>query len=174
MCFRRRCQAYVDQVGAELSSVDVLVNSRITQGHAHMLEWPKRLWKSDSSTWQVLSMTQAVLKQMIKAREVRLSCRVVGLMGNMVGQQRSLQNEVCPVFTKSVAREVAIMRVTLLRRRVRYDCCLSDQGQGSDIGPNPNDFGQAGALSQMLQWFLAGQDCLTGQGFSLLMKAVSM
>ena len=116
------------------------------------------------------NMTQAVLKQMIKAREgaiINMSS-VVGLMGN-IGQANYAASKAGLIgFTKSVAREVANRNVrvnALAPGMIESDmtAVLSDKVKEATLAQIPmKHFGQAEHIADATV-FLAGQDYLTGQ-----------
>ncbi len=101
----------VDQAIAELGSVDVLVNNAGITQDTLMLKMTEEDFEKviKINLTGAFNMTQAVLKQMIKAREgaiINMSS-VVGLMGN-IGQANYAASKAGLIgFTKSVAREVA-------------------------------------------------------------------
>ena len=116
------------------------------------------------------NMTQAVLKQMIKAREgaiINMSS-VVGLMGN-IGQANYAASKAGLIgFTKSVAREVANRNVrvnALAPGMIESDmtAVLSDKVKEATLAQIPmKQFGQADHIADATV-FLAQQDYLTGQ-----------
>jgi len=143
----------VDQAIEGLGSVDVLVNNAgITQDTL------------------MLKMTEAVLKQMIKAREgaiINMSS-VVGLMGN-IGQANYAASKAGLIgFTKSVAREVANRNVrvnAIAPGMIESDmtAVLSDKVKDAMLAQIPmKQFGQAEQVAEVTA-FLASQDYLTGQ-----------
>ena len=115
-------------------------------------------------------MTQAVLKQMIKAREgaiINMSS-VVGLMGN-IGQANYAASKAGLIgFTKSVAREVANRNVrvnAIAPGMIESDmtAVLSDKVKDAMLTQSPmKQFGQAEQVAEVTA-FLASQDYLTGQ-----------
>ena len=101
----------VDQAIEGLGSVDVLVNNAGITQDTLMLKMTEEDFEKvlKVNLTGAFNMTQAVLKQMIKAREgaiINMSS-VVGLMGN-IGQANYAASKAGLIgFTKSVAREVA-------------------------------------------------------------------
>ena len=162
----------VDQAIAELGSVDVLVNNAGITQDTLMLKMTEedfeRVLKINLTG--AFNMTQAVLKQMIKAREgaiINMSS-VVGLMGN-IGQANYAASKAGLIgFTKSVAREVANRNVrvnALAPGMIESDmtAVLSDKVKEATLAQIPmKQFGQVDHIADATV-FLAGQDYLTGQ-----------
>ena len=100
----------VEQAIAELGSVDVLVNNAGITQDTLMLKMTEEDFEKvlKINLTGAFNMTQAVLKQMIKAREgaiINMSS-VVGLMGN-IGQANYAASKAGVIaFTKSVALEL--------------------------------------------------------------------
>ena len=100
----------VDQAIAELGSVDVLVNNAGITQDTLMLKMTEEDFEKviKINLTGAFNMTQAVLKQMIKAREgaiINMSS-VVGLMGN-IGQANYAASKAGIIgFTKSIALEL--------------------------------------------------------------------
>ena len=162
----------VDQAIEELGSVDVLVNNAgITQDTLLLkmteVDFEKVLKVNLTGAF---NMTQAVLKQMIKAREgaiINMSS-VVGLMGN-IGQANYAASKAGLIgFTKSVAREVANRNVrvnAIAPGMIESDmtAVLSDKVKEAMLAQIPmKQFGQAEQVAEVTA-FLASQDYLTGQ-----------
>ena len=162
----------VDQAIEELGSVDVLVNNAgITQDTLLLkmteVDFEKVLKVNLTGAF---NMTQAVLKQMLKAREgaiINMSS-VVGLMGN-VGQANYAASKAGLIgFTKSVAREVANRNVrvnAIAPGMIESDmtAVLSDKVKDAMLAQIPmKQFGQAEQVAEVTV-FLASQDYLTGQ-----------
>ena len=162
----------VDQAIEELGSVDVLVNNAgITQDTLLLkmteVDFEKVLKVNLTGAF---NMTQAVLKQMIKAREgaiINMSS-VVGLMGN-IGQANYAASKAGLIgFTKSVAREVANRNVrvnAIAPGMIESDmtAVLSDKVKDAMLAQIPmKQFGQAEQVADVTA-FLASQDYLTGQ-----------
>ena len=162
----------VDQVIAELGSVDVLVNNAGITQDTLMLKMTEEDFEKviKINLTCAFNMTQAVLKQMIKAREgaiINMSS-VVGLMGN-IGQANYAASKAGLIgFTKSVAREVANRNVrvnALAPGMIESDmtAVLSDKVKEATLAQIPmKHFGQAEHIADATV-FLAGQDYLTGQ-----------
>ena len=162
----------VDQAIEELSSVDVLVNNAgITQDTLLLkmteVDFEKVLKVNLTGAF---NMTQAVLKQMLKAREgaiINMSS-VVGLMGN-IGQANYAASKAGLIgFTKSVAREVANRNVrvnAIAPGMIESDmtAVLTDKVKDAMLAQIPmKQFGQAEQVADVTA-FLASQDYLTGQ-----------
>ena len=162
----------VDQAIAELGSVDVLVNNAGITQDTLMLKMTEEDFEKviKINLTGAFNMTQAVLKQMIKAREgaiINMSS-VVGLMGN-IGQANYAASKAGLIgFTKSVAREVANRNVrvnALAPGMIESDmtAVLSDKVKEATLTQIPmKHFGQAEHIADATV-FLAGQDYLTGQ-----------
>ena len=162
----------VDQAIEELGSVDVLVNNAGITQDTLMLKMTEedfeRVLKINLTG--AFNMTQAVLKQMIKAREgaiINMSS-VVGLMGN-IGQANYAASKAGLIgFTKSVAREVANRNVrvnAIAPGMIESDmtAVLSDKVKDAMLAQIPmKQFGQAEQVAEVTA-FLASQDYLTGQ-----------
>ena len=162
----------VDQAIEELGSVDVLVNNAgITQDTLLLkmteVDFEKVLKVNLTGAF---NMTQAVLKQMLKAREgaiINMSS-VVGLMGN-IGQANYAASKAGLLgFTKSVAREVANRNVrvnAIAPGMIESDmtAVLTDKVKDAMLAQIPmKQFGQAEQVADVTA-FLASQDYLTGQ-----------
>ena len=162
----------VDQAIEGLGSVDVLVNNAgITQDTLMLkmteVDFEKVLKVNLTGAF---NMTQAVLKQMLKAREgaiINMSS-VVGLMGN-IGQANYAASKAGLIgFTKSVAREVANRNVrvnAIAPGMIESDmtAVLSDKVKDAMLAQIPmKQFGQAEQVAEVTA-FLASQDYLTGQ-----------
>ena len=162
----------VDQAIEELGSVDVLVNNAgITQDTLLLkmteVDFEKVLKVNLTGAF---NMTQAVLKQMLKAREgaiINMSS-VVGLMGN-IGQANYAASKAGLIgFTKSVAREVANRNVrvnAIAPGMIESDmtAVLTDKVKDAMLAQIPmKQFGQAEQVAEVTA-FLASQDYLTGQ-----------
>ena len=162
----------VNQAIAELGSVDVLVNNAGITQDTLMLKMTEEDFEKviKINLTGTFNMTQAVLKQMIKAREgaiINMSS-VVGLMGN-IGQANYAASKAGLIgFTKSVAREVANRNVrvnALAPGMIESDmtAVLSDKVKEATLAQIPmKHFGQAEHIADATV-FLAGQDYLTGQ-----------
>ena len=162
----------IDQAIAELGSVDVLVNNAGITQDTLMLKMTEEDFEKviKINLTGAFNMTQAVLKQMIKAREgaiINMSS-VVGLMGN-IGQANYAASKAGLIgFTKSVAREVANRNVrvnALAPGMIESDmtAVLSDKVKEATLAQIPmKHFGQADHIADATV-FLAGQDYLTGQ-----------
>ena len=162
----------VDQAITELGSVDVLVNNAGITQDTLMLKMTEEDFEKviKINLTGAFNMTQAVLKQMIKAREgaiINMSS-VVGLMGN-IGQANYAASKAGLIgFTKSVAREVANRNVrvnALAPGMIESDmtAVLSDKVKEATLAQIPmKHFGQAEHIADATV-FLAGQDYLTGQ-----------
>ena len=162
----------IDQAIAELGSVDVLVNNAGITQDTLMLKMTEEDFEKviKINLTGAFNMTQAVLKQMIKAREgaiINMSS-VVGLMGN-IGQANYAASKAGLIgFTKSVAREVANRNVrvnALAPGMIESDmtAVLSDKVKEATLAQIPmKHFGQAEHIADATV-FLAGQDYLTGQ-----------
>ena len=162
----------VDQAVTELGSVDVLVNNAGITQDTLMLKMTEEDFEKviKINLTGAFNMTQAVLKQMIKAREgaiINMSS-VVGLMGN-IGQANYAASKAGLIgFTKSVAREVANRNVrvnALAPGMIESDmtAVLSDKVKEATLAQIPmKHFGQAEHIADATV-FLAGQDYLTGQ-----------
>ena len=162
----------IDQAIAELGSVDVLVNNAGITQDTLMLKMSEEDFEKviKINLTGAFNMTQAVLKQMIKAREgaiINMSS-VVGLMGN-IGQANYAASKAGLIgFTKSVAREVANRNVrvnALAPGMIESDmtAVLSDKVKEATLAQIPmKHFGQAEHIADATV-FLAGQDYLTGQ-----------
>ena len=162
----------VDQAIEELGSVDVLVNNAGITQDTLMLKMTEEDFEKvlKINLTGAFNMTQAVLKQMIKAREgaiINMSS-VVGLMGN-VGQANYAASKAGLIgFTKSVAREVANRNVrvnAIAPGMIESDmtAVLSDKVKDAMLAQIPmKQFGQAEQVAEVTA-FLASQDYLTGQ-----------
>ena len=162
----------IDQAIAELGSVDVLVNNAGITQDTLMLKMTEEDFEKviKINLTGAFNMTQAVLKQMIKAREgaiINMSS-VVGLMGN-IGQANYAASKAGLIgFTKSVAREVANRNIrvnALAPGMIESDmtAVLSDKVKEATLAQIPmKHFGQADHIADATV-FLAGQDYLTGQ-----------
>lgn len=162
----------IDQAIAELGSVDVLVNNAGITQDTLMLKMTEEDFEKviKINLTGAFNMTQAVLKQMIKAREgaiINMSS-VVGLMGN-IGQANYAASKAGLIgFTKSVAREVANRNVrvnALAPGMIESDmtAVLSDKVKEATLAQIPmKHFGQAEHIADATV-FLAEQDYLTGQ-----------
>ena len=162
----------VEQAITELGSVDVLVNNAGITQDMLMLKMTEEDFEKviKINLTGAFNMTQAVLKQMIKAREgaiINMSS-VVGLMGN-IGQANYAASKAGLIgFTKSVAREVANRNVrvnALAPGMIESDmtAVLSDKVKEATLAQIPmKHFGQAEHIADATV-FLAGQDYLTGQ-----------
>ena len=162
----------VNQAIAELGSVDVLVNNAGITQDTLMLKMTEEDFEKviKINLTGAFNMTQAVLKQMIKAREgaiINMSS-VVGLMGN-IGQANYAASKAGLIgFTKSVAREVANRNVrvnALAPGMIESDmtAVLSDKVKEATLAQIPmKHFGQAEHIADATV-FLAQQDYLTGQ-----------
>ena len=162
----------VDRAIEEMGSVDVLVNNAGITQDTLMLKMTEedfeRVLKVNLTG--AFNMTQAVLKQMIKAREgaiINMSS-VVGLMGN-IGQANYAASKAGLIgFTKSVAREVANRNVrvnAIAPGMIESDmtAVLSDKVKDAMLAQIPmKQFGQAEQVAEVTA-FLASQDYLTGQ-----------
>ena len=162
----------VDQAIEELGSVDVLVNNAGITQDTLMLKMTEEDFEKvlKVNLTGAFNMTQAVLKQMIKAREgaiINMSS-VVGLMGN-IGQANYAASKAGLIgFTKSVAREVANRNVrvnAIAPGMIESDmtAVLSDKFKDAMLAQIPmKQFGQAEQVAEVTV-FLASQDYLTGQ-----------
>lgn len=162
----------VDQAIEELGSVDVLVNNAGITQDTLMLKMTEEDFEKvlKVNLTGAFNMTQAVLKQMIKAREgaiINMSS-VVGLMGN-IGQANYAASKAGLIgFTKSVAREVANRNVrvnAIAPGMIESDmtAVLSDKVKEAMLAQIPmKQFGQAEQVAEVTV-FLASQDYLTGQ-----------
>ena len=162
----------VDQAIEELGSVDVLVNNAGITQDTLMLKMTEEDFEKvlKINLTGAFNMTQAVLKQMIKAREgaiINMSS-VVGLMGN-IGQANYAASKAGLIgFTKSVAREVANRNVrvnAIAPGMIESDmtAVLSDKVKDDMLAQIPmKQFGQAEQVAEVTA-FLASQDYLTGQ-----------
>ena len=162
----------VDQAIEELGSVDVLVNNAGITQDTLMLKMTEEDFEKvlKVNLTGAFNMTQAVLKQMIKAREgaiINMSS-VVGLMGN-IGQANYAASKAGLIgFTKSVAREVANRNVrvnAIAPGMIESDmtAVLSDKVKDAMLAQIPmKQFGQAEQVAEVTA-FLASQDYLTGQ-----------
>ena len=162
----------VDQAIEGLGSVDVLVNNAGITQDTLMLKMTEEDFEKvlKVNLTGAFNMTQAVLKQMIKAREgaiINMSS-VVGLMGN-IGQANYAASKAGLIgFTKSVAREVANRNVrvnAIAPGMIESDmtAVLSDKVKDSMLAQIPmKQFGQAEQVAEVTA-FLASQDYLTGQ-----------
>ena len=162
----------VDQAIGELGSVDVLVNNAGITQDTLMLKMTEEDFEKvlKINLTGAFNMTQAVLKQMIKAREgaiINMSS-VVGLMGN-IGQANYAASKAGLIgFTKSVAREVANRNVrvnAIAPGMIESDmtAVLSDKVKDAMLAQIPmKQFGQAEQVAEVTA-FLASQDYLTGQ-----------
>ena len=162
----------VDQAIEELGSVDVLVNNAGITQDTLMLKMTEEDFEKvlKVNLTGSFNMTQAVLKQMIKAREgaiINMSS-VVGLMGN-IGQANYAASKAGLIgFTKSVAREVANRNVrvnAIAPGMIESDmtAVLSDKVKDAMLAQIPmKQFGQAEQVAEVTA-FLASQDYLTGQ-----------
>ena len=162
----------VDQAIEELGSVDVLVNNAGITQDTLMLKMTEEDFEKvlKINLTGAFNMTQAVLKQMIKAREgaiINMSS-VVGLIGN-IGQANYAASKAGLIgFTKSVAREVANRNVrvnAIAPGMIESDmtAVLSDKVKDAMLAQIPmKQFGQAEQVAEVTV-FLASQDYLTGQ-----------
>lgn len=162
----------VDQAIEGLGSVDVLVNNAGITQDTLMLKMTEEDFEKvlKVNLTGAFNMTQAVLKQMIKAREgaiINMSS-VVGLMGN-IGQANYAASKAGLIgFTKSVAREVANRNVrvnAIAPGMIESDmtAVLSDKVKDAMLVQIPmKQFGQAEQVAEVTA-FLASQDYLTGQ-----------
>ena len=162
----------VDQAIEGLGSVDVLVNNAGITQDTIMLKMTEDDFEKvlKVNLTGAFNMTQAVLKQMIKAREgaiINMSS-VVGLMGN-IGQANYAASKAGLIgFTKSVAREVANRNVrvnAIAPGMIESDmtAVLSDKVKDAMLAQIPmKQFGQAEQVAEVTA-FLASQDYLTGQ-----------
>ena len=162
----------VDQAIEELGSVDILVNNAGITQDTLMLKMTEEDFEKvlKVNLTGAFNMTQAVLKQMIKAREgaiINMSS-VVGLMGN-IGQANYAASKAGLIgFTKSVAREVANRNVrvnAIAPGMIESDmtAVLSDKVKDAMLAQIPmKQFGQAEQVAEVTA-FLASQDYLTGQ-----------
>ena len=162
----------VDQAIEGLGSVDVLVNNAGITQDTLMLKMTEEDFEKvlKVNLTGAFNMTQAVLKQMIKAREgaiINMSS-VVGLMGN-IGQANYAASKAGLIgFTKSVAREVANRNVrvnAIAPGMIESDmtAVLSDKVKDAMLAQIPmKQFGQAEQVADVAV-FLASQDYLTGQ-----------
>ena len=162
----------MDQAIEELGSVDVLVNNAGITQDTLMLKMTEEDFEKvlKINLTGAFNMTQAVLKQMIKAREgaiINMSS-VVGLMGN-IGQANYAASKAGLIgFTKSVAREVATRNVrvnAIAPGMIESDmtAVLSDKVKDAMLAQIPmKQFGQAEQVAEVTA-FLASQDYLTGQ-----------
>ena len=162
----------VDQAIEGLGSVDVLVNNAGITQDTLMLKMTEEDFEKvlKVNLTGAFNMTQAVLKQMIKAREgaiINMSS-VVGLMGN-IGQANYAASKAGLIgFTKSVAREVANRNVrvnAIAPGMIESDmtAVLSDKVKDAMLAQIPmKQFGQAEQFAEVTA-FLASQDYLTGQ-----------
>ena len=162
----------VDQAIEGLGSVDVLVNNAGITQDTLMLKMTEDDFEKvlKVNLTGAFNMTQAVLKQMIKAREgaiINMSS-VVGLMGN-IGQANYAASKAGLIgFTKSVAREVANRNVrvnAIAPGMIESDmtAVLSDKVKDAMLTQIPmKQFGQAEQVAEVTA-FLASQDYLTGQ-----------
>ena len=162
----------VDQAIEEMGSVDVLVNNAGITQDTLMLKMTEEDFEKvlKVNLTGAFNMTQAVLKQMIKAREgaiINMSS-VVGLMGN-IGQANYAASKAGLIgFTKSVAREVANRNVrvnAIAPGMIESDmtAVLSDKVKDAMLTQIPmKQFGQAEQVAEVTA-FLASQDYLTGQ-----------
>ena len=162
----------VDQAIEGLGSVDVLVNNAGITQDTLMLKMTEEDFEKvlKVNLTGSFNMTQAVLKQMIKAREgaiINMSS-VVGLMGN-IGQANYAASKAGLIgFTKSVAREVANRNVrvnAIAPGMIESDmtAVLSDKVKDAMLAQIPmKQFGQAEQVAEVTA-FLASQDYLTGQ-----------
>ena len=162
----------VNQAIEELGSVDVLVNNAGITQDTLMLKMTAEDFEKvlKVNLTGAFNMTQAVLKQMIKAREgaiINMSS-VVGLMGN-IGQANYAASKAGLIgFTKSVAREVANRNVrvnAIAPGMIESDmtAVLSDKVKDAMLAQIPmKQFGQAEQVAEVTA-FLASQDYLTGQ-----------
>ena len=162
----------VDQAIEELGSVDVLVNNAGITQDTLMLKMTEEDFEKvlKVNLTGAFNMTQAVLKQMLKAREgaiINMSS-VVGLMGN-IGQANYAASKAGLIgFTKSVAREVANRNVrvnAIAPGMIESDmtAVLTDKVKDAMLAQIPmKQFGQAEQVAEVTA-FLASQDYLTGQ-----------
>ena len=162
----------VDQAIEGLGSVDVLVNNAGITQDTLMLKMTEEDFEKvlKVNLTGAFNTTQAVLKQMIKAREgaiINMSS-VVGLMGN-IGQANYAASKAGLIgFTKSVAREVANRNVrvnAIAPGMIESDmtAVLSDKVKDAMLAQIPmKQFGQAEQVAEVTA-FLASQDYLTGQ-----------
>ena len=162
----------VDQAIEGLGSVDILVNNAGITQDTLMLKMTEEDFEKvlKVNLTGAFNMTQAVLKQMIKAREgaiINMSS-VVGLMGN-IGQANYAASKAGLIgFTKSVAREVANRNVrvnAIAPGMIESDmtAVLSDKVKDAMLAQIPmKQFGQAEQVAEVTA-FLASQDYLTGQ-----------
>lgn len=162
----------VDQAIEGLGSVDVLVNNAGITQDTLMLKMTEEDFEKvlKVNLTGAFNMTQAVLKQMLKAREgaiINMSS-VVGLMGN-IGQANYAASKAGLIgFTKSVAREVANRNVrvnAIAPGMIESDmtAVLTDKVKDAMLAQIPmKQFGQAEQVADVTA-FLASQDYLTGQ-----------
>lgn len=162
----------VDQAIEELGSVDVLVNNAGITQDTLLLKMTEEDFEKvlKVNLTGAFNMTQAVLKQMLKAREgaiINMSS-VVGLMGN-IGQANYAASKAGLIgFTKSVAREVANRNVrvnAIAPGMIESDmtAVLTDKVKDAMLAQIPmKQFGQAEQVADVAA-FLASQDYLTGQ-----------
>ena len=162
----------VDQAIEELGSVDVLVNNAGITQDTLLLKMTEEDFEKvlKVNLTGAFNMTQAVLKQMLKAREgaiINMSS-VVGLMGN-IGQANYAASKAGLIgFTKSVAREVANRNVrvnAIAPGMIESDmtAVLTDKVKDAMLAQIPmKQFGKAEQVADVTA-FLASQDYLTGQ-----------
>ena len=165
-------QKLVEELYQRHGQIDVLVNNAGITQDTLMLKMTGEDFEKviKINLTGAFNMTQAVLKQMIKAREgaiINMSS-VVGLMGN-IGQANYAASKAGLIgFTKSVAREVANRNVrvnALAPGMIESDmtAVLSDKVKEATLAQIPmKHFGQAEHIADATV-FLAGQDYLTGQ-----------
>ena len=164
--------AGLEELYQRYGQIDVLVNNAGITQDTLMLKMTEEDFEKviKINLTGAFNMTQAVLKQMIKAREgaiINMSS-VVGLMGN-IGQANYAASKAGLIgFTKSVAREVANRNVrvnALAPGMIESDmtAVLSDKVKEATLAQIPmKHFGQAEHIADATV-FLAGQDYLTGQ-----------
>jgi len=165
-------QQLVEELTQRYGQIDVLVNNAGITQDMLMLKMTEEDFEKvlKINLTGAFNMTQAVLKQMIKAREgaiINMSS-VVGLMGN-IGQANYAASKAGLIgFTKSVAREVANRNVrvnALAPGMIESDmtAVLSDKVKEATLAQIPmKQFGQADHIADATV-FLAQQDYLTGQ-----------
>lgn len=162
----------VEEATAALGPIDILVNNAGITKDGMALRMSEEDFEAvlKINLTGTFNMTQAVLKQMTKARAgaiINLSS-VVGLMGN-AGQANYAASKAGVIgFSKSIAREVAArnVRVNVIAPGfVESDmtAVLSDKIKESMMGQIPmKRFGQAEEVAEVAA-FLAKQEYVTGQ-----------